>query len=302
MNRSQSETGHSTGQSFDEGFLGSGPLLVGIDWPQGSEHTLQWSASVARRAKRTVTLLHAISPWVGVEFAIPPLDYEEYRASVEHDLETWAKGLGDIDHDLRIVEDDLADALVSAATDLQPGLIVVGNHGTGRLSGRLLTSMLGKALHGSGTPMAVVPRTAPAEAIQGDLVVGVDGSPSSLRALHWAARSGPVLQVGVYGATSLSSRPSGVHPSLIDPHSTDPIADTLAALRELAKQVAAETGARISSDVLVGDPARRLSEATDGNLALVVGGGEQRWPSHTELGSTTRRCVLHSPTPVIVVP
>ena len=84
-----------------------------------------------------------------------------------------------------------ARALVDAAKGAD--LLVVGPRGLGGLRELLLGSVSSACLHHACCPIAVVRggRIAPAEGREGRIVVGVDGSEVSARALRWALVEGP---------------------------------------------------------------------------------------------------------------
>lgn len=109
----------------------------------------------------------------------------------------------------RTVEGDAATALVAAAEDSE--LLVLGRHGQSTVSRRLLGPVLGHVaahcLHHSTAPVAVVPADAAAHRPE-RVVVGVDGSAASERALRWGVEHGrrigaPVVAVLAWQLTTL---------------------------------------------------------------------------------------------------
>lgn len=133
------------------------------------------------------------------------------------------------------------------------------------------------------------------------VVVGVDGSEQSVRALQWAAREaerrGAVLEV--VAAWNSQYRDLWV-PS--DP----PGGDHLAPLHhEVDRLVAAVVGdppsVKTEAVVVDGHPARVLVERAEGADLLVVGNRGRGGVSGALLGSVSLHCVAHSPCPVVVV-
>ncbi len=281
--------------------LGTGSLLVGVDSSENAQHALTWTAALAARVGSKVTLVHASSPWAGLDIAILPFDYEKYQTDVERAVDEWADTLRPVEYETRILEDGAAEAILTIADETSPSLIVVGAHARGRWMPHLLGSVTGKVLHATVHPTAVIPRSAPADAAASSLLVGVDGSAPSLRALRWASQSAVALGASVYAVCVVSLDGFAERPRLAELDSGDPVGDTLEALRSLSTQVAAETGAGVTSDVLVGHPAECLVAAAEERLALVVGKTGHSPFTEVAFGSTSRACTTHSPVPVIVI-
>ena len=144
-------------------------------------------------------------------------------------------------------------------------------------------------------------------ATAGRIVVGVDGSPGSLRALRWAlseasARGGNVHTVGVWQS------PGGMHyTTLAD--TTPPkepmeaaVAATVAAATAPAGDGKSPRQAAIIVSVVEGIPAIELQPAVvDGDL-VVVGSRGHREVVGLLLGSVSQHVVSRARCPVVVVP
>jgi nucleotide-binding universal stress UspA family protein len=129
------------------------------------------------------------------------------------------------------------------------------------------------------------------------IVVGVDGSPASRRALRWAmreaaSRGGTVKAITVW------------HPTK---NTTD--ADDLEAhAAEMAKAevaaVQAEGGRAVpaSAEAVRGKPAEVLATAACEANLLVIGshGAARAW--HQLVGSTAEECIRRAQCPVVVIP
>lgn len=284
--------------TFDPG----GAVLVGVDWTAGSQHALDWAATLSRRTDSHLDLLHASSPWVGLEMAVPPFDGGLYRAAVEDAMNEWSARVSDVDHDVIITENDAADAILLEADERGSELIALGAHGKRAWTPHLLGSVASKVLHSTSPPVAVVPEAAPADATGGRVVAGVDGSATSLRALRWAASYARALDMRPYAVCVVPFEPYAEQPRLAEFDSVDPMGDTLTALRTLAAQVENEIGTEISSDVLVGHAASQLVKAVQPGDVLVVGATGHGPLAAAILGSTSRTCATHSDVPTVVVP
>ncbi|MFI1566552.1 universal stress protein [Streptomyces sp. NPDC020490] len=132
------------------------------------------------------------------------------------------------------------------------------------------------------------------------VVVGVDGTPSSLAAVEAAAweadRRGVGLQLAYAVAWPSDPVPAGVPPW--DPDGAGPDG-TLSLAEERARRVA--PGLPITSEVLVGEPATVLeSESRHATLTVVGGARTDRFGGPAR-DSVTGRLTAHGSSPVLVV-
>lgn len=283
--------------------VGTGPLLVGVDSSKNAQHALAWSADLAEQVDRSVVVAHASSPWLGLGMAVPPFDYDAYKAVVADTVEDWGRSVGDALERTKVIEDDAAEGLLVLAGEVDPSVLVLGAHPKRHWTPHVLGSTTAKVLHSSAVPVAVVPKQAPIGPNGRRLVVGVDGSPSSLRALRWAADLAGKLATSVYAVSAFPLEPYSARPRLADDDSDNPVGHALDALRSLAAQVSRESGIAVHSDVALGHPAERLIEAAgDGSYALVVGKTGHGTFTEVTLGSIGRACATHSSVPVFLVP
>lgn len=134
------------------------------------------------------------------------------------------------------------------------------------------------------------------------IVVGVDGSPASVRALQQAVELAAALGAEVdavhtwlvsYGATELSMMPAVPSTEL-----------QAAAEQTLAEAVAAvdTKGVTVNRIVTEGDAASTLLEAAEGADMLVVGSRGHGGFVGLLLGSVSHKVIHHAPCPVLVVP
>ncbi|MDP9092646.1 MAG: universal stress protein [Actinomycetota bacterium] len=134
-----------------------------------------------------------------------------------------------------------------------------------------------------------------------NIVVGVDGSPSSLDALRWAACMAVPLNAEIDAVTSWDY-PASYGMGGGAPADWDPAED---AARILADALTAAFGdhrpAGIRAAVYEGHPARVLSNASNGAEMLVVGSRGHGGFAGLLLGSVSAYCTAHAPCPVLVV-
>jgi len=130
------------------------------------------------------------------------------------------------------------------------------------------------------------------------IVVGVDGSPSSQRAVRWAAQ-----QAKLTGAT-LRAVSSWRWPNYITriPPGVDLASDTRRTLDEVLEE--ALTGSEdltLTRHVIEGPPGPALlTQAQDATLLVVGAQGRAAFPGML-LGSVAEYCVRHGSCPVVVV-
>lgn len=137
----------------------------------------------------------------------------------------------------------------------------------------------------------------------GRIVVGVDGSDSSIKALHWAVRQAELTGAEVeavnsweYPATSWASMMPGM------PEDFDPQALATVSLTEaLEEALGAEGAAAVSKVVVIGNPAQALLDRAKGADLLVVGARGHTGLKATLLGSVSLHVTQHAPCPVTVV-
>ena len=130
------------------------------------------------------------------------------------------------------------------------------------------------------------------------IVVGVDGSPSSQRAVRWAAQ-----QAKLTGAT-LRAVSSWRWPNYITivPPGVDLARDTRRTLDEVLQEALTGTEeVSVSRHVIEGPPGPALlTQAQDATLLVVGAQGRAAFPGML-LGSVAEYCVRHGSCPVVVV-
>lgn len=130
------------------------------------------------------------------------------------------------------------------------------------------------------------------------VVVGVDGSPSSQRAVRWASR-----QAKLTGAT-LRAVSSWRWPNYITivPPGVDLASDTRRTLDEVLEEaLAGSEDLSVTRHVIEGPPGPALlTQAQDASLLVVGAQGRAAFPGML-LGSVAEYCVRHGSCPVVVV-
>jgi nucleotide-binding universal stress UspA family protein len=290
-------------------------VVVGFDASVESMAAAAWAAREAEARGRPLVVVRAFDwHWppmpmpTPTSFAVVADDGDEVRSAVEGQLD---RGVAEIrrehpgvDVGATVAEGHAALALATVADETDAELVVVGASGVGAVERALLGSTASELVRTTHRP-AVVVRSAAQRSGADRVVVGVDGTPTSRRAmgfaLDFAARHGH--WVGVVHAWT---------ENLLDP-----------ALESFTPHQGGEGGLRAVADVLVssqladwrarypdvpvehavpeGRPADALLKQAE-DAALLVVGSHGRGPlRRAMLGSVSHRVLQLASCPVAVL-
>jgi nucleotide-binding universal stress UspA family protein len=139
------------------------------------------------------------------------------------------------------------------------------------------------------------------------IVVGVDGSDHSHRALIWALRQAAAQHapLTVVAVRPEPARPAtgiywGVHSYPEDSHNPDVARKAIGQIVEQARSEISETAPQVTVNVVTGDPAQELISAShDADLVVVGsrGSGGLAWL----LGSVGSKVAHHAACPVVII-
>lgn len=290
-------------------------VVVGVDASATAQTALRWAVQVAGCYGASVEAVHAWR-WDTVGDMVLPDPAAELAAAARQTLDgqlekaLGSRPAGDSPVPVRgsTPEGDPATALVEAAAP--DGLLVLGRHGQGRwqrkLIGPTLGSVAGHCLDHASVPVVIVPPDAPATA-PARVLVGIDGSAASARALRWAVRhadavGAPVVAVFAWQLTTITP-PASTR----EDWSVPPLSEWEAQARtQLDGTVTAalppEQAERVERLLLHRPPAAGLLEAAGPDDLLVLGERGRGGFARLLLGSVSRQCAEHAPCPVVVVP
>ena len=283
-----------------------GRIVVGVDGSVGSQNALAWAAGEASSRGVGLEVVHAWTQSVELYPAGAYVDTRPHRVAGEATVsesmrQLDPRALADLEVRSRLIEGEAASSLADAAVGAD--LLVVGCRGLGGFAGLLLGSISRKCLYQSRCPVVVVPMSWSGAGVD-RVVVGVDGSDGSRRALEWAvteaARHGASLQVvNVYDDRPASSVIGYPAPSRED---LEKLSQVL--LEEVAAGPVGSVGQAAPAVELVslaGHASRVLIEASRSAALLVVGARGAGGLRGLILGSVSQQCAQHARCPVAVV-
>ncbi|MCX5063912.1 universal stress protein [Streptomyces sp. NBC_00201] len=134
-----------------------------------------------------------------------------------------------------------------------------------------------------------------------NVVVGVDGSPSSHAALRWAVKYAELIGGDVVAVAAWELPWAyGWSAPAVDPTFDRTIAEQ--GLVNQVHQVLGESGAaKVRKRLVKGNPVEVLLSEAEGAKALVVGSRGMGGFRRTLLGSVSQQCAMHATCPVIIV-
>lgn len=258
-------------------------IVTPVDGSAESWRGAEVALSLARRARAAVTVL-------GVEF--DPVDCQLARERIEQSLDTHDVSGLDVEIEVRLGAESVA-AEVESVVDRMPGaVIVMASHGRGR-SAALIGSVAEDVLHRMFGPILLVGPHAEVDDFSGPVVITVDGSDESERA----------VPLGVAWAIELGLQPWIVH---VAEENGIPPGDTFdsAYVGGLARAATRESGHTIEFEELHSDhPAEEVADfAKRRDASLIVASSHGRTGlRRLAMGSVTSGFVRHADCPVLVV-
>ncbi|WP_328714130.1 universal stress protein [Nocardia salmonicida] len=247
------------------------PVVVGVDGSESASSAVRWAARTAMLRGAPLHAVHAMSSgWdLGDHLGVFTLHHEGFREAGEEALAAAraAAHAETAPYPLTVRTSLVSPSPISTlrrrARHAQ--LLVVGARGLGVFERTLLGSVSSALARRPRCPLAVIPGPQPPESRHLPVLVGVDGSPASHRAVEFAIGEASRRGVGLV-AISLWNDP---HPG---PRTTE-IAET--AHRLLAESLAGYPEEFPDVDVtrLVAhdEPAHRLVQESAGAQLIVLG-------------------------------
>lgn len=278
-------------------------IVVGFDGSTAAHDALRWAAEEAERSSRDLLAVQSwsdpvfLGPSTAETWFDPGAGERAASAEFEAQVQAVAQAYPTVRMATSLVSAPPAQALLAASE--HASLVVVGNRGRGGFASLLLGSVGQRVASAAETTVVIV---RPSDAPAGAVVVGVDGSEPSRRALGWAAaaareRSVPLRVVLAWSFLS----PQGEHGG--EPIRADYTeADAWKALGAIADEVlGSDPGVEVDLQAVCDLPAKALlAHATDASLLVVGPRGWSRYRQFT-LGSVTWQVLHHATCPLAIV-
>jgi nucleotide-binding universal stress UspA family protein len=277
-------------------------ILVGYDGSRGAELALRWAlGEAARRGADLVVLQSWHEPLIShrtwkERWDDPAAEERAAAGAVERAVDAaraaWAPA---VSCTTELTDAPAAPALVAAAA--QHELVVVGSRGLGGFAALTLGSVAEHVAGAAPVTVAVIGADQPDGS---DVVVGVDGSIGSRRALLWAADEARVRAASLRAVLAWTAGPPialrGAQP--FGAAATEDDA-RLALHRTIAEQLGAAGAGDVQRVVRNAPAARALLETAEGASLLVIGAAPTD-AGRNRLGSVARQVVRHAPCPVVI--
>ncbi|WP_026128111.1 universal stress protein [Nocardiopsis lucentensis] len=293
-------------------------VVVGVDGTPAAHAALEWAAEAAARRGAQLRIVHGMGEDSVVAHDTPErrLAVQEARGYARDLLDDGAELVRDTHPGVDVVTvlaaEDAPDAIMEEAR--HGDVIVVGSRGLGAVRAMLHGSMSPRATSEAPCPVVFVPahKDEPTPvgppAPEGRIVVGVDGSDSSRRALrfglHEALLSGAAVEVVNSWEVPLPADVSALeadareaHEEVFDRQSEEIVAGVLAEVVDDQTE-----NLDISAVRMQADPVEALLEAGRNADLIVVGSRGRGGVSGLLLGSVSQGVLHHALVPVAVLP
>jgi len=287
-------------------------VILGLDDSTAAAAALRWAATYARRSGLRLTAIH-VSPFL----ADPPAGWspenapperrsnDELGVMADRARTTFASIDPDPEWDLYFLGGTPGRTLVNVARNAHMLVLGAREHtGIGRM---LAGSVSHYCLSHSAVPVAAVPAPGePVAAVEaGEVVVGLDDSPSGIAALSWAAtwarRSGGRLR-----AIHVLGRPMGYVPKGYPAPSErylshqDVDREYRASISQLFDKIDPQPDWHF--EFAEGHPGKVLVQRSGSAALLVMGTQEMVGLGRMLMGSVSHHCLSHADRPVVAVP
>ncbi len=276
--------------------------MVGVDGSEHSRRALKWAADEAKRRGSLLSIVYAQTSGpkdVPAWYEPGSTDLSPAEAIIED-----AVGLVATRHPSVLARgrvDEWPASLVLTIASRSADLVVVGARGLGGFKELLLGSVSDQCVEYAHCPVAVVRADVdelPLRVPEGRMVVGIDGSLGSTRALRWTLEEARIRSATVEAVYAWQYPPVGAF--VLGPTEGFEVVanETVDAATEYAEKVAPEV--RFTAHTCVSAEVPALLEAAKGADLLVVGSKGHGRFHDALLGSVAHQCIRHAKCPVIV--
>jgi nucleotide-binding universal stress UspA family protein len=289
----------------------TGAVVVGVDGSESATRAVQWAADLAARRRRRLRIAHAygsVGPYYGGDLAFPSGVLEtladDARQLVADAAEAAAAAGPGVDVEVQAADAAPIPLLIELSG--QAAMVVLGSSGRGGFAGMLAGSTAVRVAAHAQSPVVVVRAREgePAPPAEGPVVVGVDGSSLSDRAVAYAFEEASLREaslVAVHAWADLEyENPVHRARTLVEggPQEVDEerlLAERLAGWQEKYPDVPVER-------VIARDkPRHELLQRSVTAQLVVVGSRGRGGFRGLLLGSTSQALLHHAECPVMIV-
>ena len=140
-------------------------IVVGLDGSAEAARALEWAADLASLTGAEIAAVTVFDAGPYMSWGMAPvyeLDFEQLRAGLRNDLDSWCEPLRSrgVAHHPVVREGSAAAELLKEADSVPTDLIVVGSRGRGGFRELLLGSVAHHVTQHSKHPVVVLPRPA----------------------------------------------------------------------------------------------------------------------------------------------
>ncbi|MEY7973060.1 universal stress protein [Saccharomonospora xinjiangensis] len=287
----------------------AGGVLACFDGSEGGRRAVWWAAGEAAASRRPLVIVWSLEwepPRTQGEVSAENLDARAVIESTRRELELAADDCRSLYPDLTVhtaMPDGAPEVTVTQlAEEIAPAMVVAGASGRGALSRMLLGSTVAYLARFLPQPLVVVRgEPAPPDA---PVVVGVDGSGTSVRAVEFALTFAERHGAPVRAVHSWTDWPLDIYatapPAQAGLYHVD---DTVQeAAREQFEQAArGHPAVAVGWEAVTDRPTHALLDRSEGARLLVVGSHGRGPVTRALLGSVSHAVLYHAPCPVAVL-
>jgi nucleotide-binding universal stress UspA family protein len=284
-------------------------ILLPLDGSPLAERALAYATALARRSEAKIALVEAVRA-----HTFPGVDPSDAQVEVTSRAEAYLQSVVDrlaadgVHAEVHVCYDDPVHAILGAAARQRADLIVMSTHGRGGLSRMLYGSVADQILRHATIPVLLVPSVVehawPADGPL-SLLVPLDGSELAAEALPPADLLTELFgaRLTLLGVVQPMPYPLYGAGYAYVPYGLDAeVAEARGYLDDRAMRLSGD-GARVETEVVVGEPARVIGEVARGRDVDVVvmathgHGGLSR----VILGSVATATLRHTTAPLLLV-
>lgn len=288
-------------------------VVVGVDETPAARAALDWAADAAERRGVQLRIVHGLgtpavmATYAGSESYVVLEEHREYAHTLLTDSATHVHSTRP---DLRVTTVLAPEAAPAALLGeaCHGDIIVVGSRGLGGVRAIMLGSVSARTSSAAPCPVVVVPEAGRPGGRKGRIVVGVDGSESSRRALRFGLQEAlvdgsSVTVVNSWEAPSSQdaephrSDEQTFHEDVFDRHSEEIVAGVLAEVVDDETEQLDISAVRMRNH-----PVEALLKAGEDADLLVVGSRGRGGIRGLVMGSVSQGVLYHARLPVAVLP